>query len=106
MAEKNEAINYLGLEIRKPVVEYALDRRNRRNLSNCHFLECNVNVDLLKILKGIKKTSSPLRTVTILFPDPHFKEKHKKRRVVLPQLVEELAEYLEEEGIVYLASGR
>ena len=49
-----------------------------------------------------------MKTVTVQFPDPHFKEKHKKRRVTTPQMVADVAEALREGGRgderVYLAS--
>ena len=34
---------------------------------------------------------APLRSASIQFPDPHFKAKHHKRRVVQPELVRSLA---------------
>ncbi|GMH95868.1 hypothetical protein TrST_g6298 [Triparma strigata] len=105
MSPLNPSVNYLGLEIRDPVVEYALDRRNRRKLDNCHFVSCNANVDLERVLEGMNAVGGLLKTVTIQFPDPHFKEKHKKRRVVVPELVRLIGESMEkEEGVVYLAS--
>ena len=34
---------------------------------------------------------APLRSASIQFPDPHFKAKHHKRRVVQPELARSLA---------------
>jgi tRNA (guanine-N7-)-methyltransferase len=42
--------------------------------------------------------------VTIQFPDPWFKNRHAKRRVVQPELVTELANYLAVGGVVFLQS--
>ena len=42
--------NVLGLEIRRPVVQFALERKKRWGLSNVHFLSVNANVDLARIL--------------------------------------------------------
>ena len=36
--------NYLGLEIRPPVVEFALERLTRRSLTNCHFIEVRMRM--------------------------------------------------------------
>ncbi|GMI07421.1 hypothetical protein TrRE_jg5263, partial [Triparma retinervis] len=47
------ALNVLGLEIRPPVVEYALGRRDKRKLDNCHFLACNANVDIKAVIEGV-----------------------------------------------------
>ncbi|MFM6424789.1 tRNA (guanine(46)-N(7))-methyltransferase TrmB, partial [Planktothrix sp.] len=42
--------------------------------------------------------------VSIQFPDPWFKKRHQKRRVVQPELVNYLAHYLGEGGEVFLQS--
>jgi len=101
MAKKLPGINFLGLEIRAPVVEYALDRRDRRDLPNCHFLAVNANIDLAAITTAILTTST-ITYASIQFPDPHFKERHKKRRVTTPLLVSTLAAAKTKQ--VYLAS--
>ena len=38
------------------------------------------------------------------FPDPHFKKKHKKRRVVQPQLIQAIDRRLAPGGLVFLQS--
>jgi hypothetical protein len=40
---------------------------------------------------AILEAESRVAAVSILFPDPHFKKQHKKRRVVTPELVSSLA---------------
>jgi tRNA G46 methylase TrmB len=45
-----------------------------------------------------------IQAVTIQFPDPHFKARHKKRRVVNPDLVNCLAKYLPAGTLVFLQS--
>ena len=45
-----------------------------------------------------------IQAVTIQFPDPHFKARHKKRRVVNPDLVNCLAKYLPADTLVFLQS--
>ena len=42
--------------------------------------------------------------MTIQFPDPWFKNRHNKRRVVQPELVDQLATYMATGGIVFLQS--
>jgi tRNA (guanine-N7-)-methyltransferase len=42
--------------------------------------------------------------VTIQFPDPWFKRKHQKRRVVQPELIEDLAAALAPGGNVFMQS--
>jgi tRNA (guanine-N7-)-methyltransferase len=48
--------------------------------------------------------SGTLQRVTIQFPDPWFKNRHNKRRVVQPELVAELAKYMAVGGVVFLQS--
>jgi len=42
-----------------------------------------------------------LSKMFFLFPDPHFKEKNHRRRVISPQLLDEYAYALEVGGIIY-----
>lgn len=93
--------NFLGLEIREPLVDQCLRRRQRLQLTNLHALFCNANNSLGPILTSLPR---PPRRVSIQFPDPWFKKRHQKRRVVQPQLVAELAEHLETGTWIWLQS--
>jgi len=92
MAKQKPEYNFLGLEIREPLVEQANAKRDELALTNLHFLFCHVNVSLDNILSSLPKNC--LQFVTIQFPDPWFKKRHAKRRMVKPELVNTLAEYL------------
>lgn len=94
--------NFLGLEIREPLVLEANNWRDELGLTNLHYLFCNVNNSLSSLLSSLPDRT--LQRVTIQFPDPWFKKRHTKRRIVQPQLVEELATYLTPGGIVFLQS--
>ncbi|MBK1990462.1 tRNA (guanosine(46)-N7)-methyltransferase TrmB [Sphaerospermopsis aphanizomenoides BCCUSP55] len=94
--------NFLGLEIREPLVEEANRLGSELGLTNLHYLFCNVNNSLAPILSTLP--SGILQRVTIQFPDPWFKTRHAKRRVVQPELVTELANYLAVGGVVFLQS--
>ena len=102
MAVQQPNWNYLGLEIRLPLVEAALQKRDALELRNLHFLFCNANTSLTDVLKSF--ISSPLQQVSIQFPDPWFKKRHQKRRVVQPELIQCLADFLPPEGRVVLQS--
>ncbi|MEO1352691.1 MAG: tRNA (guanosine(46)-N7)-methyltransferase TrmB [Cyanobacteria bacterium J06635_15] len=88
MAEQQPAWNYLGLEIRQPLVTQALAHRDNNALANVHFIFCNVNTTLTALFANWP--NCPLQRVSIQFPDPWFKKRHQKRRVVQPELVAEL----------------
>ncbi|MBD2578233.1 tRNA (guanosine(46)-N7)-methyltransferase TrmB [Oscillatoria sp. FACHB-1406] len=94
--------NYLGLEIREPLVVEANRWRNDLGAKNLHYLCGNVNIDLPVIARSLP--AGTLQCVTLQFPDPWFKRRHAKRRAVQPELVELLAEILPEGGQVFLQS--
>mmetsp|Transcript_41895 Transcript_41895/g.61293 ORF Transcript_41895/g.61293 Transcript_41895/m.61293 type:complete len:340 (+) Transcript_41895:211-1230(+) len=103
-----QKMNYLGLEIRPNVVAYAQERVPKWNLAGkLSFVGCNANVDLDRILSlycSEEKNNAPLEYVSIQYPDPHFKNRHEKRRVVTPELVSTVAKYLPEGKVVFLQS--
>ncbi|MBU7584778.1 MAG: tRNA (guanosine(46)-N7)-methyltransferase TrmB [Nostoc sp. TH1S01] len=102
MAQVEPNWNFLGLEIREPLVVEANQLRSELGLTNLHYLYGNANNSLQPLLSGL--TPGILQRVTIQFPDPWFKTRHAKRRVVQPKLVAELAEYLAVAGVVFLQS--
>ena len=102
MAGANPEINYLGIEIREQLVELANKERDRLGLTNLHYLFGNMNSSAEVLLKSLPTNS--LKTISIQFPDPWFKKKHNKRRVVQPDLVKILVDYLVDGGEVFLQS--
>jgi tRNA (guanine-N7-)-methyltransferase len=102
MAQLKPEWNFLGLEIREPLVEQANEWRKEMGQDNVFYLFCNVNNSLQPILNSLP--AGTLRVVTIQFPDPWFKRKHQKRRVVQPEMVKELADALPAGGMVFLQS--
>jgi len=103
-AQTTSGLNVLGLEIRRPVVDFALKRKSRWALPNVHFLGVNANVDLDRILKELVARKVSIEMVTFHHPDPHFKKKHKKRRVVNQRLVAQIASSLAPGSRLFLQS--
>ncbi len=81
--------NHLGLEIRRPLVELAEADRIAADLGNLRFLFRNANVSFDEWLLSLPE--GRLALVTLQFPDPWFKKKHHKRRVLQPGLLAALA---------------
>lgn len=100
MAEVDRSHNFLGVEIREPLVEEANRIAGKKNLDNLHYEFCNAMVALDKFLEKLPR--GLLQTVTIQFPDPWFKKKHAKRRMVNPKLVETIAGHLTGAGRVFV----
>lgn len=99
MAQAKPTWNFLGIEIREPLVDEANADRDRLGLTNLYYLFANANTCLTRLL-----APASLAAASIQFPDPWFKRRHQKRRVVQPQLVDALALCLQPGGWVLLQS--
>ena len=85
LAQQQPQVNHLGVEIRRPLVSAAEADREALELTNLHYLFCNANVSLEAWLAALPP--SQLELVSVQFPDPWFKKKHHKRRVLQPALL-------------------
>ena len=102
MALANPETNFLGIEIRQALVSNANQIRDELNLTNLHYLFGNMNSSAQVLLQSLHSNS--LKTISVQFPDPWFKKRHNKRRVVQPELVKILIDYLAVGGQVFLQS--
>jgi len=89
LAQAEPQRNYLGVEIRRALVEAAEADRQALGLGHLHYLFCNANISLQDWLTALP--AGQLERVTIQFPDPWFKKKHHKRRVLQPPLLQAIA---------------
>ena len=85
--------NHLGVEIRRPLVAAAQRDRDSREMHNLHFLFCNANVSVQGWMEALPPDR--LQRVSIQFPDPWFKKRHQKRRVLQPSLLLAIAAALQ-----------
>lgn len=92
--------NFLGVEIRKPLVTEANRVKNEQKLDNLHYEFCNATFFLDELLVDLP--NGILQTVTIQFPDPWYKRKHAKRRMVNDELVLEIAKNLRSDGKIFI----
>jgi len=99
MAEAQPDRNYLGVEIREPLVEEANRIAREHGLTNLHYAICNAMLWLDRLLEKIPP--GILQTVAIQFPDPWFKKKHAKRRMVNEKMVDTIARHLASGGRVF-----
>lgn len=102
MAQLDPETNFLGIEIRQALVIDANQTRDGLGLSNLHYLFGNMNSSAAVLLRSLPNNT--LKTISIQFPDPWFKKRHNKRRVVQPELVELLVDYLDLGGQVFIQS--
>jgi tRNA (guanine-N7-)-methyltransferase len=92
--------NFLGVEIREPLVDEANRIAGEQGLTNLHYRFCNAMLVLDKLLEKIP--GGVLKAVTIQFPDPWFKKKHAKRRMVNRELVNTVTQKLAKGGRIFV----
>lgn len=102
MARLHLGCNHLGVDIRRPLVRAAEAERLGAELTNLCFLYNNASVNVGPWLEELP--SGLLRLVTIQFPDPWFKQRHQKRRVLQPALLRGIAAALAAGGTLFLQS--
>lgn len=92
----------IGMELRDKVTEYVKERILALRASNPGKYE-NVSVVRTNSMKYIPNyfEKAQLTKMFFLFPDPHFKEKNHRRRVISPHLLDEYAYVLKVGGIIY-----
>lgn len=101
-AARHPGTNVFGLEIRTKLVERAAAWAAAAGVGGrAAFAEANATVSLAALLPTYP---GPVTTVAIQFPDPHFKERHRKRRVVQPGMAAAVAGALARGGRVFLQS--
>ncbi|KAF3447560.1 hypothetical protein FNV43_RR12747 [Rhamnella rubrinervis] len=102
LAKRNlDARNFLGLEIREKLVKRAQFWVKELALDNVYFLFANATNSFKQL---VSTYPGPLMLVSILCPDPHFKKRHHKRRVVQKPLVGSVLNSLMPGGQVFLQS--
>ena len=102
LAQHDRAWNYLGIEIREALVIHAQQKRDELGSTNLDYVFGNINTSLATLLASLPP--GKLQRVSIQYPDPCFKNRHAKRRIVQPELVTDLARYLPSGGEVFLQS--
>ncbi len=102
MARVEPEHNHLGVEIRRALVNAAEAEREAMGLTNLRYHFCNANVSLETWLAALPQ--GQLQRVSIQFPDPWFKKRHHKRRVLQPSLLLAIAGALTEGGAFFLQS--
>lgn len=103
MARLQPEWNFLGLEIRKPLAEQSQRRKEELGLANLHLMFGNANLSFRPLMESWGE-ANPLQQVSIQFPDPWFKKRHQKRRVLQPELVNDIVAFLPSGGRIVIQS--
>jgi tRNA (guanine-N7-)-methyltransferase len=88
-AEDHPERNFLGVEIAGKYARFAASKLARRGLSNAVM----VHGDGVQLLRDDVPDAS-VAAVHVYFPDPWWKKRHRKRRVVNPVLLEQVQRVL------------
>lgn len=95
---------FLGMEIRTQVTDFVQDKiRALRNQNGSNRLYQNIaciRANAMKFLPNFFKKGQ-LSKIFLCFPDPHFKARKHKARIVSITLISEYAYVLKPKGIVY-----
>ena len=96
----NKKWNYLGFEIREKLVKTAKLKVRERELKNLYFIFGNANNILTDVqTKFIFKN---VKSISFYFPDPWFKKKHYKRRLIQPEFINSLSNLLEIGSVIFI----
>ena len=100
LALVNTSWNYLGIEIREKLVKNAQLKVFKREIKNLYFLFGNAN----NILNDVQNQFiiENLKSISFNFPDPWFKKRHYKRRVIQPEFVNLLSNSLQTGTLIFI----
>lgn len=98
-ALENPDRSYVGVEIRRDMVDLANREAEERGLAQVTSVFANVSVDLPRLF-----APGSVSRFFINFPDPWFKHRQRKRRVVEEALVDQLIPLLTPDGEVHVAT--
>ena len=100
LALVNKSWNYLGIEIRERLVKTAKLKVREREIKNLYFVFGNAN-NILKDVQS-KFILENVKSISFNFPDPWFKKKHYKRRVVQPDFINILSNSLQTGSLIFI----
>ncbi len=100
LALVNKSWNYLGIEIREKLVKNAKLKMLEREIKNLYFVFGNAN----NILNADQSQSilKNLKSISFYFPDPWFKKRHHKRRVIQPEFINILSNSLQKGTLIFI----
>ena len=100
LALVNNKWNYLGIEIRERLVKTAKLKVREREIKNLYFLFGNANNILSE--NQSKFFLENVKSISFNFPDPWFKKRHNKRRVIQKDLINILSNSLNKGSLIYI----
>ena len=92
--------NYLGIEIRERLVTTAKLKVREREIKNLYFIFGNAN----NILNDYHCRSiiKNLKSISFYFPDPWFKKRHYKRRIIQAEFINSLSNLMKKGSLIFI----
>ena len=92
--------NYLGIEIRERLVETAKLKVQEKKIKNLYFIFGNSN----NIINDVQSNFflKKVKSISFNFPDPWFKKRHYKRRIIQPCFINSLSNLLQKGSLIFI----
>ena len=100
LALVNTSWNYLGIEIRERLVKTAKLKVREREIKNLYFAFGNANNILNNVQSKIILEN--VKSISFNFPDPWFKKRHHKRRIIQPEFINILSNSLQKGTLIFI----
>ena len=97
-SQTQPAVNFLGVEWSKKYSQMAAIRLVKHGVGNVRIFAMDARLLLPRL------PTSALRAVHIYFPDPWWKKRHQKRRIVCKEVIDEVARMLQPQGNLWLVT--
>lgn len=97
-AQHHPHINYVGIEVHRPGVGHLLLKIEELGLTNVRL----IHHDAAEVLQAMPDDS--LAGVMLFFPDPWHKKKHRKRRILQPAFMQQMARLICKGGLFHAAT--
>ncbi len=88
---------HIGMEIKRKLVRTAQRRLEREGVENAQFLCADANLAIPILIDD-----GQLTDFFLLYPDPWWKKKHAKRRVIQPKFLDLLAQKMPKGGNIWI----
>jgi len=100
LAFLNPNWNYLGIEIRERLARNAKSKAKGIGIKNLYFAFGNA----YKILNASNNQFiiKNVKSISFNFPDPWFKKRHFKRRIIQPEFIDILSNSMQEGSLIFI----
>jgi tRNA (guanine-N7-)-methyltransferase len=97
LARADRETSYVGVEIRRELVTFTNQELAKAGLDHVRLVFANMSVDMPRLFGA-----GTVRRFFLNFPDPWFKNRQHKRRVIGPELVAEIDRALRPDGELFV----